>query len=147
MSDQSTPASPSELTRRAYAALNGRDFGTLVQIFGPDSVWDVSRWGLGTHRGQAAIGRFLEDWFDSFASYEVQVPELFDRGGGVVEVLALLVAQPAGSRERLRLLSAAVFRWDGEMLGEVTLYPDLDQGREAAARLAGASSPPPLALP
>src|SRR5258708_1071865 len=82
MSQAREAANKIELTRWAYASLNSRDFDALMDIFGPDSVWDVSRWGLGIHVGTDAIRRFLGDWFETLAPYEVQIHEILDLGNG-----------------------------------------------------------------
>jgi ketosteroid isomerase-like protein len=127
------------MTNRAYAALNAREFDLLVDLFGADSVWDVSRWGLGRHAGPAAIRHFLEDWFDSFVRYELRIEEMSELENGVVVAVSVFHAWPAGGRESVRLRSAAVFVWERETLAEVTLHPDIEQGRAAGGRLASAA--------
>jgi ketosteroid isomerase-like protein len=129
-----------ELTRRVYASLNSRDFDALMGVFGPTSVWDVSRWGLGTHAGLVAIRRFLEDWFGSLDEYEVQVEEMHDLGNGIVFVVVTQVAHRARSRGVLRVRSAPVFLWAEGKIALITLYPDVDEGRAAAVRAAEPSS-------
>jgi ketosteroid isomerase-like protein len=135
MSKEWTP-DPVELTRRVYASLNDRDFDSVVCMFAPASVWDVSDWGLGIHTGLPAIGRFLKDWFGSMDEYEVHVEELHDLGNGVVRVVVEQVARPAGSRGLLRVRSAPVFVWTAGRISQVTLYRDIDKARAAAQRLA-----------
>lgn len=58
-----------ELTRRAYASADGGNFDAMMHFYGPDSVWDLSRWGLGTHIGPVRIRRFLEDWIGSLEDF------------------------------------------------------------------------------
>jgi ketosteroid isomerase-like protein len=127
-----------ELTRWAYASLNSRDFDALMDIFGPDSVWDVSRWGLGIHAGTDAIRRFVGDWFETLDAYEVQIEEMLDLGNGVIYAEVLQIARPAGSGYSLRLRSAPVFVWVAGVVARLTIYRDIDEARAAAERLAAA---------
>jgi ketosteroid isomerase-like protein len=129
-----------ELTRRVYKSLNARDFDAVVGMFGTTSVWDVSRWGLGTHTGLKAIRQFLEDWFGSLEAYEVHVEEMHDLGNGVVLVVVEQRARQAGARGALRVRSAPVFIWAEGTIALVTLYPNIEEGRVAAMRAATPSS-------
>jgi ketosteroid isomerase-like protein len=122
-------------TRAVYALLNGRDFGAVTAMFGPDAVWDISRWGLGSKSGRDAIRQFLEDWFGSLAEYEVRLEEIHDLGGGVVFAIVLQVGRRAGSRGLLQMRSAPVFVWEDEGIASLTLYRDLQEARAAALLL------------
>ena len=124
-----------ELTHRVYAFLNDRDFDSVVSMFAPAGVWDVSRWGLGAHTGSEAIGRLLEDWFGNMDQYWVQVEDVDDLGGGVVYVTVVQTARPAGRHSVLQVRSAPVFVWADARIEQVTLYPDINDGRRAAERL------------
>lgn len=139
MPQQASTASALELTRRAFAAANGEDRDALMAFFGPDSVWDVSHWGLGTHVGSAAIRRFFADWMDGFEGYAVAVEELHDVGGGVVYGISIQSARAAGGGGYLRLRSAPVFVWSEGVAVHVIHYRDADEARLAAEMLAGRS--------
>ncbi len=125
-----------ELVRATYAALNARDFEAVLERFGPDSVWDVSCWGLGSHEGLGPIGHFLEDWFGSLEGYEVRIEELHELGKGVIWLVVLQIARPVGSRSLLRVQSAPVFIWEAGRIERLTLYRDSQEARAAAERLA-----------
>jgi len=125
-----------ELTRRVYASLNRRDFAAVAAMFAPLAVWDISRWGLGAHGGRKAISRFLEDWFGSLEAYEVQIEEMHDLGGGVVYAVVLKIGRRPGSRGHIRVRSAPVYEWEHELIGKLTIYPDIEEGRAAAAEAA-----------
>jgi len=133
-----TPTTPDlvELTRQAYVSLNDRDFDAIMRIFGPASVWDVSRWGLGAYAGPEAIRQFLEDWFGSLDEYQVDVQEIHGLGNGVIFAVVVQVGRRPGSRGALRLRSAPVFEWVEGTVARVTLYPDIAEGRAAAERAA-----------
>jgi len=136
MSEEPAKLDPLQLTRRTYERLNARDWAGLTETFEPDAVWDVSRWGLGTHRGHAGVRRFLEDWFGGLVEFEVQVEQLHDLGSGVVLAIVLQVAHQAGSSATLRIRSAPVFRWSAGRIAAVTVYPDVAEGRAAAEHAA-----------
>ncbi|HMD57138.1 MAG TPA: nuclear transport factor 2 family protein [Solirubrobacteraceae bacterium] len=136
MSEESTTSSPIEQTRRAYRYLNSGDFDALTGMFGASSVWDVSRWGLGVHRGVKGIRTFLDDWFGSLAEYQVEIEEIRDLGNGVVFVVVEQTAYRPASRGPLRVRSAPVFVWTDNAITQVTVYPNFDEGRAAAGRLA-----------
>jgi ketosteroid isomerase-like protein len=136
MSEELAKLDPLRLTRRAYEQLNARDWAALTEAFEPEAVWDVSRWGLGTHRGHAGVRRFLEDWFGGLEEFEVQVEQLHDLGNGIVLAVVLQVAHQAGSSATLRIRSAPVFRWSAGRITAVTVYPDVAEGRAAAERAA-----------
>ena len=111
MPQQPATSSALDLTRRCFEAGNSGDFDALMLFFGPDSVWDVSPWGLGSHTGRPAIRAFFEDWIGSFDEYELQVEELVDFGNGIVLAIAHQGGVPAGRGAHLRIRWAAVFIW------------------------------------
>ena len=51
--EESTTPDLVELTRRTLEAINRGDLDTALSVFGPDSVWDDSAIGLGTHDGDS----------------------------------------------------------------------------------------------
>ena len=123
-------------TLGVYAALNARDFEAIMGMFGPAAVWDVSRWGLGTHAGLDAIGHFLEDWFGTLDDYEVQVEEIHGLGGGVVQAVVEQIAHRAGVRGVLVMRSAPVFVWGPDArIAQLTLYRDTEEARARAEGL------------
>jgi ketosteroid isomerase-like protein len=136
MSEEPAAHDPVELTRRAYAAVNSGDFDAIMAFFGPKSIWDVSRMGLGSYRGLAAIRRFLEDWIGSFDRYQVEVEQARDLGNGVVHLVASIDARSAGSISHVRLRYAPVLVWVDGVAMRVTHYPDVDEARAAAEGLA-----------
>ena len=123
------------MTRRAFSAANERDYVTLLKFFGTDSTWDVSRWGLGAHTGQVAIGEFFGDWMGGFDRYAVAVEEIRDLGSGVVYVVAVQTALTRGGA-LLHLRYAPVFTWSGTIAMCVTHYRDVAEALTAAERLA-----------
>jgi ketosteroid isomerase-like protein len=135
MSEASTIARPLCLTRRAFAAAKERDYGTLLEFIGPESTWDVSRWGLGIHTGTGAIREFFGDWMGGFDRYDVEVEEMRDLGNGIVHVIAVQTASTKGGGH-LRVRYAAVFTWSRDIATCVTHYRDVAEALPAGERLA-----------
>jgi hypothetical protein len=124
-----------ELTGRTFAYANAGEFDELTSLFGPESVWDMSRWGLGTYTGPVAIRRFFRDWFGAYETYEIAPEEIVDLGEGVVFTVGRQEGRSAGWRAaHIHLRHAAVFVWTDGVAVEVTTYRDIDEGRAAAAR-------------
>ncbi len=136
MSTQRVTASALELTRRAFVSANDRDYAAMMVFYGPDSLWDMSRWGLGTYSGLGAIRRFFEDWMGSFDRYQVVVEEMRDLGNGVVFAVGTQYLHTARTRGQLELRSASVFVWDDGVAIRVTHYRDINEARAAAERAA-----------
>jgi ketosteroid isomerase-like protein len=135
MPEEFTPPDPLELTHHVYAALNSRDFDSIMGFFGADSVLDASRLDLGTHAGPKAIRRYFEDFLEGLYEYGVQVEEMQDLGNGVINVVQF--AHRAAARHAyVELQSALVFVWADGMLARVTLYANPDEARAATERLA-----------
>jgi ketosteroid isomerase-like protein len=125
-----------ELARRSFEAADSGDYDWMISFYGPDSVFDVAPWGLGTYQGLSAIKAFFEDWIGAFDEFTMTLEELVDLGGGVVFAVALQKARSAGSRDDLVLRHGAVSLWQDGLIARVTNYSDLEEGRAAAEELA-----------
>jgi ketosteroid isomerase-like protein len=136
MSEKSTTPGPVELTLRGIEAANRRDFDAVMSFLGPDPVWEAAPWGLGTHEGRTRIHRFFEDWIGGFDEYRIVVEEMLDLGNGVVLAVTQQYGHTAHTRGHMQLRSASVFVWAEGVVTRVTNYPDIDEGRVAAERLA-----------
>jgi hypothetical protein len=55
-----------------------------MAFYGHRPVFDLSDVGLGTLEGVAAIGRFFQDWWETWAEHRIEVEEILDLGHGVV---------------------------------------------------------------
>jgi ketosteroid isomerase-like protein len=133
--DQST-AGALELTRRSFRAANSGDFDAMMSFYGPDSVFDMAPWGLGTHVGLEAIRAFFEDWIGGFDEFDMRLEEARDLGHGVVYAVACQDARPAGGSAYLRLRHGAVCVWLDGVAVRVKNYRDLDEGRAVAEQVA-----------
>jgi hypothetical protein len=107
-----------------------------MRVYGPDPVWDTSSMGLGIYEGPEAIRRFFEDWIGRYEEWNIETDAVRDLGGGVVFVVVSQNARPAGSTGYVQWRYAAVYVWAGSVLGRITNYSDVAEGRAAAERLA-----------
>jgi ketosteroid isomerase-like protein len=107
-----------------------------VSFYAPDSVWDVSAMGMGVYEGVTVIRRELEQWINAYQQFEIEVEEVRDLGNGVILSVTHQGGHPLGSSGYLQMRFATVTVWRGGMIARVTPYPDVDQARAAAERLA-----------
>src|SRR5947209_1261034 len=136
MSQEVRSADPVELTRRAFAAASRRDLDTLMTFFASDAVLDLSDLGLGAFDGVDATRAFVEDWFRSYAEYETSADEILRLGENVILTINTQMARLPGSSGFVRLHDAYVFLFEDSLIGRWTAYPDIDEARAAAERLA-----------
>jgi ketosteroid isomerase-like protein len=136
MSEESTTPDLVELTRRSYEYASERNWGALLSLYGPDSVWDMSPLGLGTYEGPAATRRFFEEWTASYENYRIEPEEILELGNGVVFARVRQGGRPAGSSGDVSLLYAAVVVWKEGIVARLTNYTNIDEARAAAERLA-----------
>jgi ketosteroid isomerase-like protein len=144
MSDEDGIGSPLEWTRRMFESASAHDYEGMLGSFGPETVWDVSRWGLGVHTGVPAIRRFLELWVGSFDQWEITPLSIADLGNGVILVVAVQTARTSGSRQPFSLRQASVFVWEGEVVERVTHYMDFEAARNEAERVAALATLRPV---
>jgi ketosteroid isomerase-like protein len=136
MAENRKTTPPHELMRLSFDAADSGDFDRMISFYGPDSVFDMAPWGLGTYSGLPAIRAFFEDWIGAFDEFDMKLEEVEDLGDGLVFAVARQDALPAGSRTRLQLRHAAVAQWQDGVALRVINYPDIDQAREAARQQA-----------
>jgi len=136
MSEESTTSDLVELTRLAFEYASDRDWGALLRLYGPGSVWDMSPLGLGTYEGPTATRRFFEEWTASYENYGIEPEEILELGNGVVFARVRQGGRPAGSSGDVSLLYAAVVVWKEAIVVRLTNYTDLDEARAVAEHLA-----------
>jgi ketosteroid isomerase-like protein len=136
MAEQSTTPDLVELTRRAYEATDRGDFDAMMSFFGPDPMWDMSPMGLGSYAGAQAVRRFFEEWRGSYDEYDTEAEEVLKQGNTVTLAVVIQNGRPVGSNGHVQIRYAAVLEWVEGLIVRVTNYPDIDEGRAAAERLA-----------
>jgi ketosteroid isomerase-like protein len=91
---------------------------------------------MGRREGAAAIRSFLEDWIGTFEDFEIETGEVHDLGDGVTLSASLQKGRSVGSTGYVQLRYAIVAVWVEGMIERFTTYPDIDEARAAAERLA-----------
>ena len=88
------------------------------------------------YEGPAAIRAFIGEWWDVFEELALEPENILDLGRGIVFSLVRQTARPANSTGRVQRREAYVLEWVEDMIRQVTVYTDIDDGRAAAERLA-----------
>jgi ketosteroid isomerase-like protein len=138
MAKESTSRDPVELTRQRWEAASRSEFDlqTLADDYSLDAVMDTAGYGMGTFQGREAISGFLSDWISSFEDLTMEAEEIAGLGNGVVLVVYHQQGRPLGGTNHVRVRSALVAVWVGALIVRTTIYPDPDEARAAAERLA-----------
>jgi ketosteroid isomerase-like protein len=135
MPEESATTDLVELGRCFLEAANRRDLDAMLSFFAPDGVWETV--GLGTaFEGPVAIRGFWEDWFAAYEEHWVEQKGALDLGNGVTFAVLITKARPVGSSGYVQHKNAGVTTWVDGLIKRSTHYPDPDEGRVAAERLA-----------
>jgi ketosteroid isomerase-like protein len=122
---------------KGAAGLNMREIENLMRCFyAPDSVWDMSRGGLGVIEGREAIAAFFKEWWSAYEDYEQEAQEIQDLGNGVAFAVFVQRGRPVGSTGWVEFRDARVLLWADGLIERVTTFLDIDEARTAAERLA-----------
>jgi ketosteroid isomerase-like protein len=111
-------AGTAELVRRAYAALETRDYDALAQLAVPDFELDVTErvFNPATYQGEEGLRRFFAEVDELWDSMELNVERLVERDD---EVLALLLVDIVGRGSGLKLQDRIAQHWtarDGKLV-------------------------------
>jgi ketosteroid isomerase-like protein len=137
MTDESAIPDPAELLRRTVEAVDRGDLDAVTtRFFAPNCVYDASAIGLGTYEGRTAIREHIEDWTGSYEEFEWVPEEHIDLGNGVRFAVSIQKGRPVGSTGHVHQRFAIVVVWVEGLIDRFTTYPDPDQARVAAERLA-----------
>jgi ketosteroid isomerase-like protein len=134
MTEESMTPDLAELSRQMADAMSSGDVDAMMSFFAMDAVMLGA---TGSQNGAAAIRELWEGWLGAFEELHVEVDELLDLGNGVSFAVSIQVARPRGSSGELRqrLCFATVRGADG-LIVRWESYPDSDEARSAAERLA-----------
>ncbi len=135
MSEESTTLDLVERMRTVMDAVNRGDLDAAMSFYAPDAVWEAV--GMGTSfDGVPAIRDLYEDWIGAYEEYEIVPEEVLDLGNGVVLVVNHQTGRPVGSIGDVRLRQGTIAVWAEGVIVRITNYPDIDEARAAAERLA-----------
>jgi ketosteroid isomerase-like protein len=123
--------SSTDLLREVYDAFARRDLQTLAGLADPDFEMDLTDRVLNpaTYRGAEGLGRFLEELDELWASMDLELEQVVERGD---EALALLRVTLRGRGSGVELKDRVVQLWtlrDGKLLR-------MELRQDAAAALA-----------
>jgi ketosteroid isomerase-like protein len=133
MPEESTTPHPVDMIRRVFETFSRGDLEASISFFSPNAVWE----GLDIAVGRARIRALWEDYARSAGDLQIDLKEVVDYGHGVLLALTGHTGHPQGSNYVVRADEAYVYQCS--MMGlidHVTAYPDIDEGRAAAERLA-----------
>lgn len=122
-----------EVVRRAIAAYNRRDLGSLRQLNHPDVEvdWSASRgFDAGVYKGLSEVLAFFQTYFDTFDQLRIEAQEFIESGESVVVPNVAHIRGRDGIEAVAR--SALVFEVRGGQVTRICLY------QEAADALAAA---------
>jgi hypothetical protein len=136
MSEESTPPDLVELTRHAIESGAGGDVDASLSHYTSESVWDMSRVGLGEYTGFESIRRFVTDWIGLYEELRVELREILDLGGCVTLAVAHMDGRLVGSTAHVAVDYASVITWSDAAIVRATHYSEIDEARAAAERLA-----------
>jgi ketosteroid isomerase-like protein len=136
MSEESTTPDLEETLRQLIEAGNRQDFDATLAIFSKGAVWDRSPVGQEVIRGRDAIRDFFADWNAVFADYVLGLEEFHYLRNGVGFGRFSQRGRPRAGGGLVEEPDAAVVAWEEGRITCVTVYPDIDEARPAAERLA-----------
>jgi ketosteroid isomerase-like protein len=137
MREESARTDLVSLGRHAYEALSRGDVDAVMSVFAPGALYDASEQGIGTFEGAEAIRGVIEDWQLSWEEYRYEEVEILDLGRGVLLSTLRESGRLAGGEGRVEQRVAHVTTWANSKIECFKVYPDPDEGRAAAERLAG----------
>jgi uncharacterized protein len=116
-----------EVLRRTYEALERRDFAALNELADSEFEMDLTERVLNpaTYRGAEGLLRFLGEIDDLWASMDIDVERVIERGD---EVLAVLMVTLTGRGSGVEMESRIAQWWtlrDGKLV-RMKLYGDAD---------------------
>ena len=131
------PTTPDlRLLVQRVSGLKRSEVEDLMSFFAPDSVWDMSRGGLGVIEGREAIRAFFEEWWAAYDDHESEADEIQDLGNGVAFAVFVQRGRPVGSTGWVEFRDARVMIWADGLIERTTAFLDIDEARAAAERLA-----------
>jgi len=139
--EESTTRDLEEASRRAFEALNRRDFDAALSLYTPDVVLELPPLGSAVLEGGPLIGheamrKVWEDLTESFQDFEFDGQDFHDLGSGVTFGVLVQRGRPHGSDSLVESRLGVVATWRDGRIARARMYKELDQARAAAERLA-----------
>ena len=139
--EESTTRDLEEASRRAFEALNRRDFDAALSLYTPDVVLELPPLGSAVLEGGPLIGheamrKVWEDVTESWQDFEYESEDFHDLGSGVTFNVLVQRGMPHGSDGFVESRLGVVAIWRDGRVARATSYKDVDEARAAAERLA-----------
>jgi ketosteroid isomerase-like protein len=132
MPEESSTPDPVDMIRCVFETFSRGDLEASISFFSPEAIWE----GLDVAVGRARIRALWEDYARSAGDLQIDLKEVVDYGHGVLLALTSQTGHPQGSSYVVRAQEAYVYQCSVGLIDHVTAYPDIDEGRAAAERLA-----------
>jgi ketosteroid isomerase-like protein len=94
-----------DIMRREWEAWLERDMDALAAFWDPEVVWDLEHfqnWPESSHEGVDAVRRFLTDWLEMWAEYEIDIEEVLPAPDG--RVVSLYTTRAKGRESDLPMV-------------------------------------------
>ena len=134
MPEESATPDLVERVRTGLEAFGRGDFDRALTFFARDAVWHSA--GGEVFEGIAAIRGFVEELYNHFESFAIEVEDVRDLGGEVLLAVNTMSGHPLGSLGEVRQRGAFVYEVKAGFAVRGTAYTDIDEARAAAERLA-----------
>jgi ketosteroid isomerase-like protein len=128
-------ATPIELVRSLYAAINRRDYEAGFALLSPEFEWLEPDHGLlgGPHRGLVEVRRALEAQLEVFDQFTIE-PEGFHQHGDQVAVPVRQRARGAVSGAEVEIRIGHLWTVEEGKAIRLEVFPARDDARKAARR-------------
>ncbi len=127
-----------EVVRQVYDAAMRRDNASVLSLYDPDVVWDMSRhptaavMGGGIYRGHEGLSQWFGDWHEVLDDFETECEELIDVGDErVVSVATTRGRGRASGAEATYRRQAAIWTLRAGKIIRVVWFLGRDEALEA----------------
>jgi ketosteroid isomerase-like protein len=126
-----------ELVRRVYEAVARRDSGSVLDLYDPDFVSDISRLpeyaltGQTTIRGREELRSSWREWYEVWESFEDDCEELIDAGEHVISVVTRRGRGRASGAETSKRVAGVWTIRNGRVVRTVW-FPSVEEALEDA---------------
>jgi ketosteroid isomerase-like protein len=131
-----------ELIRRSYRAFREDDLETLVALYHPEAVWDMTHWQdfpeASIYTGLSGTRDVLRLLRDVFGELDVQPVEIVEVGEERVLVVGLMTVRGKLSGVEVQVPPfAQVIEFRDNLIARVDAYSDAEAGRRAVGLTSG----------
>jgi ketosteroid isomerase-like protein len=131
-----------ELIRRSYRAFREGDLESLLAVYHPEAVWDMTHWqdfpDANVYTGLSGIKNLLRKLREVFGELDVQPVEIVEAGEERVLVMGQMTVRGKASGVEIQAPpSAQIIEFRDKLIARVEAYSDAESGRRAAGLTSG----------